>query len=143
MHANPHLACELSIKNVQLTGYGMSVRDAHSHFPSLHFGSSVHSLKEAEKAQQDGADWLVYGHVFETASKPGLPARGTEELFSIAERCAVPVYAIGGIEPNHLPNLQRNNVAGAAVLSPMRSLECLKSYRKVLGKGEVANGKDD
>ena len=139
LHARPHLARRLKLKKVQLTGYGMSVRRAHQEFPELSFGCSIHSLKEAKVAMNEGADWLLYGHVFETPSKPGLPARGTEELFSIAQCSSIPVYAIGGIEPHHLPNLQQNHVAGVAVLSPMRSLKTLQSYRK----GEVSHGEND
>ncbi|PIC86876.1 thiamine phosphate synthase [Sporosarcina sp. P20a] len=139
LHARPHLARRLNLSKVQLTGYGMPLREAHRKFPELTFGCSIHSLKEAKEATQEGADWLLYGHIFKTSSKPGLPARGTEELFSIAECSSVPVYAIGGIQPHHLPILQRNNVAGAAVLSPMRSLEILQSYRI----GEVSYGEND
>ena len=139
VHARPQVANRLNLTKVQLTGYGMSLRDAHRKFPELTFGCSIHSIEEAKKATTEGADWLLYGHVFETKSKPDLPARGTEELFSIAECSPIPVYAIGGIQPHHLPDLQRNNVAGAAVLSPMRSLNVLQSYRK----GEVFNEEND
>ncbi|PIC67519.1 thiamine phosphate synthase [Sporosarcina sp. P16a] len=139
IHARPYVASKLNLSNVQLPGYGMSVRDARRKFPELTFGCSIHSIEEAKKATTEGADWLLYGHVFETKSKPGLPARGTDELFSIAKYSSIPVYAIGGIQPHHLPDLQRNNVAGAAVLSPMRSLNVLQSYRK----GEAFNGEND
>ncbi|ARJ39262.1 hypothetical protein SporoP8_10495 [Sporosarcina ureae] len=139
IHARPYVASKLNLSNVQLPGYGMSVRDARRKFPELTFGCSIHSIEEAKKATTEGADWLLYGHVFETKSKPGLPARGTDELFSIAKCSSIPVYAIGGIQPHHLPDLQRNNVAGAAVLSPMRSLNVLQSYRK----GEAFNGEND
>ncbi|PIC82556.1 thiamine phosphate synthase [Sporosarcina sp. P1] len=139
IHARPYVASKLNLSNVQLPGYGMSVRNARRKFPELTFGCSIHSIEEAKKATTEGADWLLYGHVFETKSKPGLPARGTDELFSIAKWSSIPVYAIGGIQPHHLPDLQRNNVAGAAVLSPMRSLNVLQSYRK----GEAFNGEND
>ncbi|ARF17738.1 thiamine phosphate synthase [Sporosarcina ureae] len=139
LHARPHLASRLNITKVQLTSYGMSLRDAQRKFPKLTFGCSIHSSAEAKEAVQEGADWLLYGHVFETNSKPGLLARGTEELFSIAKWSSIPVYAIGGIQPHHLLDLQRNNVAGAAVLSPMRSLNVLQGYRK----GVVSSGESD
>lgn len=143
IHARPQVASKLSLSKVQLTGYGMSLPDAHRNFPELLFGCSIHSVEEAKKAAEDGADWLLYGHVFETPSKPGLPARGMEGLFSISECSSIPVYAIGGIQPHHLPDLQRNNVAGAAVLSPMRSLKALQGYRDMMEKGELSNGESD
>ncbi|PIC70031.1 thiamine phosphate synthase [Sporosarcina sp. P16b] len=139
IHARPYVAGELNLRKVQLTGYGMSLRDALRKFPELQFGCSIHSMEEAKEATTEGADWLLHGHVFETKSKPGLPARGTEELFSIAKYSSIPVYAIGGIQPLHLPDLQRNGVAGVAVLSPMRSLKVLQSYRI----GVVSNEEND
>ncbi|PID25388.1 thiamine phosphate synthase [Sporosarcina sp. P7] len=139
IHARPDVASRLNLTKVQLTSYGMSLQDAHRKFPKLQFGCSIHSVKEAKEAMAEGADWLLYGHVFETKSKPGLPARGTEELFSIAKYSSIPVYAIGGIQPHHLPDLQRNSVAGVAVLSPMRSLKILQSYRI----GGVSNNEKD
>ena len=139
LHARPHLASRLNLSKVQLTGYGMPLREAHRKFPKLTFGCSIHSLEEAKVATKERVGWLLYGHVFDTSSKPGLPARGTEELFSIAKYSSIPVYAIGGIQPHHLPDLQRNNVAGAAVLSPIRSLKILQSYRI----GEVSHEEND
>lgn len=139
LHARPHVARRLRLSKVQLTSYGMSLQDAHREFPELTFGCSIHSLEEAKEAMSEGADWLLYGHVFDTASKPRLSARGTEELFSIAQCSSIPVYAIGGIQPHHLSDLQQNHVAGVAVLSPMRSLKTLQSYRK----GEVSHGEND
>ncbi|PID17918.1 thiamine phosphate synthase [Sporosarcina sp. P37] len=142
IHARPSLASMLSVPRVQLTGYGLSVTDAQRDYPNISFGCSVHSLHEALQMEQNGADWLLYGHVYETASKPGLPPRGTKELFEIASACTIPVYAIGGIHPHHLTDLQRHHVAGAALLSPMRSSDALRSYRTAVEKGEIANEED-
>ncbi|WP_301107515.1 thiamine phosphate synthase [Sporosarcina sp.] len=135
LHARPDLASYLFLSNVQLTGYGLSLRDARAHFPSIHFGRSVHSLLEAKQAEVEGADWLLYGHVYETQSKEGLDPRGTEELFTIAASCTVPVYAIGGIKPGHLPDLRSNGVAGAAILSPLsceNAVVAVNAYRNMI-----------
>lgn len=70
IHARPGLAEALAIKEVQLPGFGLSLRDAKKAHPALTFGLSVHSFHEAAAAQKDGADWLLYGHLYPTASKP-------------------------------------------------------------------------
>ncbi|MDV6379082.1 thiamine phosphate synthase [Sporosarcina sp. GW1-11] len=143
IHARPEVANKLSIKKTQLTGYGMSVADAQVAFPSLKFGCSVHSLEEALQAEADGASWLLYGHVYATRSKEGLAPRGTGELFEIASTCTIPVYAIGGIQPEHLTTLEKCGVAGAAILSPLSHPNAVDEVKKYSRNGEIFNGKDD
>lgn len=128
VHARPSLANSLSVP-CQLTGYGMSVKEARTTFPSLRLGSSIHSLEEAREAQAAGADWLLYGHIYLTSSKKGLAPRGTDELFEIALSCTIPVYAIGGIRPVHLPFFKRHGVRGAAILSPISSQDAVSAVR--------------
>ncbi|WP_233201417.1 thiamine phosphate synthase [Sporosarcina sp. P13] len=143
IHARPDVANKLSIKKAQLTGYGMSVTDAQTSFPSLKFGCSVHSLKEALQAEEDGASWLLYGHVYATQSKEGLTPRGTGELFEIASACKIPVYAIGGIQPEHLATLEEHDVAGVAILSPLSHPNAVDEVKKYSRNGEVFIGKDN
>lgn len=80
-------------------------------------GLSVHSREEAADAHLRGADFVLFGHIFETASKPGLPPRGTEALRQVVDACSLPVIAIGGIEPVNTPEVLATGCAGIAVLS--------------------------
>jgi thiamine-phosphate pyrophosphorylase len=61
-------------------------------------GSSVHSVERARRAADEGADYLVFGPVFATASHPGRPATGLEALSQVAGAVPIPVLAIGGID---------------------------------------------
>ncbi len=80
-------------------------------------GRSVHSFAEAEAAWREGADYLLYGHIYASHSKPGLLPRGTAELAKIVSRLPIPVLAIGGIRPEHVPEVMATGCAGVAVLS--------------------------
>src|SRR5262249_14788542 len=57
-------------------------------------GVSVHTLEEALAAEAAGADFIVFGPVFET---PGKHAVGLEPLRTVASALKTPVLAIGGI----------------------------------------------
>lgn len=82
-------------------------------------GVSVHSPEEAEEAEKRGADFLIYGHIFETDCKKGLEPRGIRALENICRHSGIPVFAIGGINEQ---NQQLCFDAGAACVCRMSSL---------------------
>lgn len=102
---------------VQLAGHSLPVQVVKRAYPSLRAGCSVHSVVEAQQAEQSGADYVVYGHLYETGSKPGLTPRGPEALARVVAAVAIPVIAIGGIGPQHLRELEASGAAGFAVMS--------------------------
>lgn len=136
VHGRSDLASFTDSQNVQLPGYGLPLPLLKSQFPALSFGRSVHSYEEAIKAADDGAHWVLYGHLYETGSKTGLQPRGTEELGEIAAALSIPVYAIGGIKPKHLEGLSRLSVSGVAVMSSIfesvSPADAAKSYYDAL-----------
>ncbi|MDR0524072.1 MAG: thiamine phosphate synthase [Candidatus Methanoplasma sp.] len=73
--------------------------------------ASVHSAGEAREAEDLGADALVFGNVFETACKPGAPARGLAALGEVCGAAGAPVLAVGGIDEG---NMRLAMAAGAA-----------------------------
>jgi thiazole tautomerase (transcriptional regulator TenI) len=103
-------------------------------------GRSVHSFAEAKKAAADGVDYMLYGHVFASGSKPGLPPRGTEELQLITAAIRVPIMAIGGITPENTADVLRAGCAGIAVLSGITAADDVKvatrAYRRALDSWE-------
>jgi thiamine-phosphate diphosphorylase len=65
--------------------------------PDRLVGRSVHSLAGAREAAADGADYLLFGPVFETRSHPRQPPAGFDALTEVAAGVEVPVLAIGGL----------------------------------------------
>jgi thiamine-phosphate pyrophosphorylase len=81
-------------------------------------GRSVHTLAEARQAQKDGADYLFFGPVFETASKiPYGPPQGPNPLRKVVEAVRIPVWAIGGVTPERASELRGIRIAGVAAIS--------------------------
>ncbi|MEB3054900.1 thiazole tautomerase TenI [Bacillus pseudomycoides] len=111
------IAILLNISRVQLGYRSADVRSVKEKFSYLHVGYSVHSLEEAIVAFKNGADSLVYGHVFPTSCKKDVPARGLEEISDIARRLTIPITAIGGITPKNIGEVLRAGVSGIAVMS--------------------------
>jgi thiamine-phosphate pyrophosphorylase len=85
-------------------------------------GLSTHSLDEALAAQQQGADFVLFGPVHFTPSKAAYgPPQGLEKLREIVEKISLPVYAIGGIKLADISDLRRMGVFGVAVISAIMS----------------------
>jgi thiazole tautomerase (transcriptional regulator TenI) len=82
--------------------------------PATLLGRSVHSVAAA--AGSAGADYVLAGHVFLSASKPGLPPLGLDGLGAIAAAAPCPTLAIGGITPKRVAEVVRAGAAGIAVI---------------------------
>lgn len=93
------------------------VRDAAP--PGFVIGRSVHGPAEASAATADGAiDFLVFGTVFASASKPvGHVPAGLEALARVVDAAGdVPVLAIGGVSVGTMPLIAATGAAGVAAI---------------------------
>ena len=60
-------------------------------------GVSCQTLAQALKAQAQGADYIGFGSVFETQTKPGRQAMDLDLLQKVIRQVKIPVFPIGGI----------------------------------------------
>ena len=85
--------------------------------PGFLIGRSVHSPDESERVVREGGlDYLLFGTVFATPSKPGRAGVGTGALAAACARVSIPVMAVGGVEPQHLAAVRRAGAAGWAAI---------------------------
>jgi thiamine-phosphate pyrophosphorylase len=85
-------------------------------------GVSTHTLEEAKAAEQSGADFILFGPVYFTASKAayGSP-QGLSALKTIVDNISLPVYAIGGITLENVESAKNTGVRGVALISAIVS----------------------
>lgn len=104
---------------VQRTSTSLPVKDIRGLVGGqLKIGASVHSLPEAIEAEINGADWVVFGPVYDTPSKRGFgPPQGLDKLSRVATTVRIPVIAIGGITPARVREVRREGAQGVAVIS--------------------------
>lgn len=117
---NDRLDAALAVQagGVQLGGGSLLPAEARALMPQgMRLGCSVHAPDEAFEAAQGGADFVLYGHVYESGSKPGLAGRGLEALTRTVQASPIPVIAIGGITPERTREVLAAGAAGVAVLS--------------------------
>jgi thiamine-phosphate diphosphorylase len=85
--------------------------------PGFLVGRSVHGLEEACAAQESGADYLMFGTVFSSRSKPrGSPVAGLKALRAVVRATRVPVVAIGGMTVARAGRVATTGAAGVAAI---------------------------
>jgi thiamine-phosphate pyrophosphorylase len=83
-------------------------------------GASTHSVPEARRAQEEGADYVGVGAVFRTMSKgDALEPRGARLVAEVAEAVSIPAVAISGITRGNVREVIRAGAAAFAVISDL------------------------
>lgn len=101
-------------------------------------GRSTHSIQDLELAEGEGLDYILFGHVFDTASHRGESPKGVEALSEACELAKeeMSVIAIGGITPDRVQQCLDAGAAGVAVLSGLMQapnlFQAVDAYMKAL-----------
>lgn len=92
--------------------------------------ASVHTVDEVMRARDSGCAFALFGHVFETPSKPGQPGRG---ITALKDACIaaepMPVFALGGVTPALVEGCR---TAGAWGVAAVRGLLGSRDPRPLL-----------
>jgi thiamine-phosphate diphosphorylase len=116
---NERLDVALAAKThaAQLTTRSLTVVDARVVAGDLPLGASIHSVQEALEAERDGADWIVAGQVYPTASHAGTAGRGEALVAEVTARTTIPCIAIGGVRPANVGTLHDAGAWGVAAIT--------------------------
>jgi thiamine-phosphate pyrophosphorylase len=109
------VALALRAVGVQLSAASLPVSAARRLDTAWWIGKSVHDLAEAEAARAEGADYLLVGPVYATATHPGRPPIGLDTVSRIA-RLDLPVIAIGGIDSERAREVKAAGAYGVAAI---------------------------
>jgi thiamine-phosphate pyrophosphorylase len=102
-------------------------------------GISCSSTKEGMDAQNNGADYIGFGHIFPTSSKiKSTPPKSLQELGSICNNLRIPVIAIGGISIDNYLSVLKVNVGGLAILSVFSNSSDPRVIIKTMAKNFTA-----
>lgn len=106
--------------------------------PGFLIGASAHSTAEAREAAAEGADFVVFGPVYDTPSKRRYgPPQGLAALEAAAAAATRPLLAVGGITPERVREVRAAGAAGVAVIGAVygaaRPADATKAFLDVLG----------
>ena len=84
--------------------------------PGFTVGAAIHSTSALERSIRAGADYVLFGPVFDAGSKP-VAGVGLEALRAVSTVSTVPVLAVGGITPGRVPACLAAGAVGVGVVS--------------------------
>jgi thiamine-phosphate diphosphorylase len=108
------LACDAA--GVNLPERDIAARDARTVVGERLVGRSVHSVESAIEAERDGADYVIFGPVWESTSHPDERPVGLAALARVAAAVRVPVLAIGGVTQGRIAECLAAGAAGYAAI---------------------------
>ena len=109
---------------VQLGETALDVADVrHLVGPDMLIGRSVHSEVGAVDAECQGADYIILGTVFETASHPEGHIGGLDLVREVTEAAGIPVLGIGGITSDNANSVVEAGASGVAVITAITMAE--------------------
>jgi len=102
-------------------------------------GKSTHNLAQANAAQQESADYIGFGPIFATPTKPDYAPIGLTEIAAVHVDVRTPIFCIGGIK---IDNLEQVIAAGArrvAIVSGLLKAPDIVEYTRACKKLLIAD----
>lgn len=106
----------------------------------LIIGASTHNLKQALGAAERGANYISFGPIFPSKTKPSSKPLGIEKLREVCKKVSVPAIAIGGINKDNVRKVIKVGAQGVAVVSAIaQAKDARKATQELLNKIDAAS----
>jgi thiamine-phosphate pyrophosphorylase len=110
------VALAVGAAGVNLPERDIATREARSLLGERLLGRSVHSIEAAIAAEHDGADFVIFGPVWQSTTHPDATPLGIGALSRVAASVQIPVLAIGGVTKQRIADVRNAGAAGYAAI---------------------------
>jgi thiamine-phosphate pyrophosphorylase len=93
-------------------------------------GKSTHSLEQALRAQREDADYLGFGPIFATPTKPDSQPIGLKEIEGVHRDVVLPIFCIGGIKIDNLKQVITAGARRVAIVSGLLKAADIAEYAR-------------
>src|SRR4029453_6612535 len=93
-------------------------------------GKSTHSLEQAHAAQREGADYIGFGPIFATPTKPDYAPIGVSDIKRVHEEVSLPIFCIGGIKVDNLEQVIGAGARRVAIVSGLLKALHIPKYAR-------------
>ncbi len=134
---HPSLAAEADVEGTHVGQDDISVAAARRLAgPGKLVGLSTHSLAQAAAAAASGPDYIGFGPLFATPTKPDYTPIGISDIAAVHEFVRIPVFCIGGIKPENLSGVIAAGARRAVIVSGILCADdpeaCVRQCRRQL-----------
>jgi thiamine-phosphate pyrophosphorylase len=95
-------------------------------------GRSTHSLEQAQQAAAEGADYIGFGPIFPTGTKPGAEAIGLDLITAVQAAVSIPVFCIGGIKLGNLDQLKQAGARRVCIVSDLLLADDIEEHTRAV-----------
>jgi thiamine-phosphate pyrophosphorylase len=93
-------------------------------------GKSTHSLAQAKAAQSEGADYIGFGPLFATPTKPTYQPIGLKDIGQVHRDVDLPIFCIGGIKLENLPQVIAAGATRVVIVSGLLQSADIAGYAR-------------
>ena len=95
---------------------------------NLIIGKSTHSQEQAIAAQKEDADYIGFGPLFATPTKPDYPPIGLSGIRKVHDIVRIPIFCIGGIKLSNLTDVIAAGAQRVVIVSGILQSENIEAY---------------
>ncbi|MFH1067579.1 MAG: thiamine phosphate synthase [bacterium] len=129
----PHLVPELGADGCHIGQDDLSVAEARQQAGEHALvGKSTHSVEQALAAEKEGADYIGFGPLFATPTKPTAPPIGLSLIQETARRVAIPQFCIGGIKLENIPAVLQAGAQRVVIVSGLLTAPSPTKYAQAV-----------
>ena len=139
---HPGIARDVAVEGLHLGQDDLSIASAREIVRrECWIGKSTHSVAQAVAAEAEGADYIGFGPLFATPTKPDYQPIGTEDIRRVHELVRVPIFCIGGIKLSDLPLVLAAGAKRVVIVSGLLQsadiAAATRAARNLLGQSEI------
>jgi thiamine-phosphate pyrophosphorylase len=128
---HPEITRAVSAEGVHLGQDDMPVAEARKIVgANCMVGKSTHSVDQAIRAFYEGADYIGFGPIFATPTKPDYPPVGLSEIQKVHDAVRIPIFCIGGIKLDNLPEVIQAGARRVVIVSGLLQAGDVANYAR-------------
>lgn len=126
---HPEAAAAIGAEVIHVGQDDMSLAEVRKIVPTdTLVGKSTHSVDQAVAAAAEGADYIGFGPLFATPTKPDYTPIGVEDIQTVHQRLSLPIFCIGGIKKENVSSVLSAGARRVVIVSGILQAEDIPAY---------------